>query len=94
MHTRVANAGRTLLAQRRGRLDACVQAVIACDPRQVLKRGYSLTRDARTRRLIRSVTEIRDRLRIVTELADGEFRSTAEDPRQPNLFDPPPPGSA
>jgi hypothetical protein len=26
-------------------------------------------------------------MRITTQLADGEFRSTAEDPRQPGLFD-------
>jgi exodeoxyribonuclease VII large subunit len=87
MRLRVAQAGRAGLAQRRALLDARIQTVAACDPRQVLRRGYSLTRDARTRRLIRSVAEIRDRLRIVTELADGEFHATAEDPRQPNLFD-------
>jgi exodeoxyribonuclease VII large subunit len=64
-----------------------MQAVTACDPKRVLRRGYSVTRDARTRRVIRSLEQIRDQMRIITELADGEFRSTADDPKQPGLFD-------
>ena len=46
-----------------------------------------MTRAARPRRVIRSVAEIKDKMRIVTELADGEFKSTADDPKQPGLFD-------
>ncbi len=71
------------------RLDTASQRLEALNPRAVLRRGYSITRDARTGRLIRSVREIRDRMRIRTELADGDFLSTADDPRQPGLFDPP-----
>ena len=76
-----------LLRQRR-RLDARLEALSAYDPQRVLKRGYSITRDARTRRIIRSIAEIREGLRISTQLPDGEFNGTAEDPRQPRLFDP------
>jgi exodeoxyribonuclease VII large subunit len=64
-----------------------IEAVAACDPKRVLRRGYSITREARTQRIIRSIDQIRDRMLIVTELPDGLFRATAEDPRQPGLFD-------
>jgi len=77
---RALPTGRRLLKTR-------MEAIAACDPKRVLRRGYSVTRAARTRRIIRSIEEIQAKMRIVTELADGEFRSTADDPRQPRLFD-------
>ncbi len=84
---RGALALRALLRLRRGKLDARLATLSAYNPAQVLQRGYSLTRDAKTRRIIRSTHEIQDGQRLITELADGEFRSTADDPRQPRLFD-------
>lgn len=66
---------------------ARLRAIEACDPRRVLQRGFSITRDARTQQVLRSVSAIRDKQRIITQVADGEFRATADDPRQPNLFD-------
>jgi exodeoxyribonuclease VII large subunit len=59
----------------------------ACHPGHVLARGFSITRDARTGRVIRSTSQVHDRQRLRTQVADGEFRSTAEDPRQPKLFE-------
>lgn len=76
-----------LVRRERGRLAARLDVLAACDPQHVLRRGYSLTRDAKTRRLIRSIAEVREGQRVITEVADGEFRSTAEDPRQARLFD-------
>ena len=64
-----------------------VDRLTACDPQRILARGYSITRDARTRRIVRCVEEIRDKQRLITQLANGEFRATADDPRQPGLFD-------
>lgn len=84
---RASAAVRTLLLLRRRELLARVQAAVACDPRAVLRRGYSITRDARTRDVVRSIQSVRERLRLVIELADGEFHATAEDPRQPRLFE-------
>ena len=81
-----AAAGR-LLAYRRRLFEARLEALRACDPRSVLRRGYSITRAAKTRRILGSVRDVRDQQRIITELADGEFRATADDPRQPQLFD-------
>lgn len=86
-HGRLAVGLSRTLAHNRKLLDSRLQAIAACDPRQVLQRGYSITRDARTRRVLRSINEIRDKMRIITELSDGQFRATADDPKQPDLFD-------
>ncbi len=69
------------------KLAARALLLAACDPGSVLRRGYSIARDARTRAVLRSIRSIRDGLRVATELADGEFLSSADDPRQPRLFD-------
>lgn len=84
---RIASDARWMLGHWQRILTMRHAALCACDPRRVLQRGYSITRDARTRRCIRSVAQLRDKQRIVTELADGEFHATADDPRQPDLFD-------
>lgn len=84
---RMVHTLRQSLIHHRRLLRTRMEAVAACDPKRVLRRGYSVTRDATTRRVIRSIEEIKDKMRIITELADGEFRSTADDPRQPGLFD-------
>jgi exonuclease VII large subunit len=98
---RLGTVLRTMLAHRRVLLDARLQAVAACSPQTVLKRGYSVTRNGRTRQVLRSIEQVRDKQRISTELSDGEFRSTSEvraddlpappragqSPEQPGLFD-------
>jgi exodeoxyribonuclease VII large subunit len=78
---------RSMLAHHRRLLAVRMEAITACNPRQVLQRGYSLTRDARTRELIRSIRQVHGKQRISTELSDGEFRSTADDPKQGRLFE-------
>ncbi len=87
---RAERACETTMQRQGERLAARVRGVEASHPRHVLKRGFSITRDARTRRVLRSVAQIHDGLRIAAELSDGEFRATAENPRQPSLFDAPP----
>jgi exodeoxyribonuclease VII large subunit len=77
---RTVRHGEQLLAAR-------LEAVRACDPRAVLRRGYSITRLAKTRQVVRSIGDVQDGTRLITEVADGTFRSTADDPRQPGLFD-------
>lgn len=84
---RAARAAAAALGRCRERLASRADAATARDPRHVLRRGYSLTRDARSGRILRSVSEVRDGQRILTELVDGTFRSTAEDPQQPGLFE-------
>ena len=84
---RIHAALRSRLAQRRGWLALRMEAISACNPAQVLRRGYSITRDSRTRELIRSIRQVRGRLRIITQVADGQFRATTDDPKQPELFE-------
>ncbi len=84
---RVAHAAKRALVAKGLLLEARLGLVAALDPRHVLERGYTVTRDARTRELIRSAAHIRSGQRIITQTADGEFRATADDPRQPRLFE-------
>ena len=84
---RLAGLVQSGLTRHRRMLEARIDAVAARDPRRVLERGFSITRDAKSRRIIRSVDQVRDRMRIITQVSDGEFRGTADDPRQRGLFD-------
>ncbi|MEK6799015.1 MAG: exodeoxyribonuclease VII large subunit [Planctomycetota bacterium] len=74
----------TLLAQRVQSLQDLLGAV---SHESVLARGFSITRIKKDRSVLRSVTNLADRLRIVTQLADGEFESEALNVRQKELFD-------
>ena len=87
MQRRTQAAGQQSLDSSKTLLQARLSAIEACHPRHILRRGYSVTRDARTRSVIKSLDQITDKMRLITELSDGEFRSTADDPRQPGLFD-------
>jgi exodeoxyribonuclease VII large subunit len=84
---RLDSAVRSTLCQCRRQLEARLQALAAYNPANVLQRGYSITREAHSRRILRSVEQIREGLLICTQLADGEFRSVAQDPRQARLFE-------
>jgi exodeoxyribonuclease VII large subunit len=75
---RLASLMRVTLAHRRERLESRVRAITACDPRNVLRRGYSLTRDEKTGVVLRSVAQVRPSQRITTEVADGTFVSTTD----------------
>ena len=78
---------RGILHARRERLERRLEALTAYSPQNVLNRGYSITRDAKTHEIIRSIDQIREGMRLITRVSDGEFRSRAEDPRQGRLFD-------
>jgi len=47
-------------------------------PDNVLLRGYSITMDAGTGRVLREATEVRGGQRVITRLKRGEFRSVVE----------------
>ncbi|MFN7138555.1 MAG: exodeoxyribonuclease VII large subunit [Limisphaerales bacterium] len=47
-------------------------------PQQVLARGYSITRDANTGKIIRTATETQPGQNLITRLQDGEIRSTVD----------------
>jgi exodeoxyribonuclease VII large subunit len=83
----LAGAMRRHMADRATRLRSQESLLNAVGHKSVLARGYSITRTRQGRRLIRRVGELRDRQRIVTELADGEFESETINIRQRELFD-------
>lgn len=84
---RLAAGLRTWLDRQHQHLQERIALAVACHPEHVLARGFSITRDARSGRVIRSTSEVHGRQRLRTRVADGEFCSTAEDPQQPALFD-------
>lgn len=85
--SRLRLAAMRAITAARTRLNDSLRAAQACDPKRTLQRGYSITRDARSREILRSTQSIKPGTRIITEVADGEFRSTADDPKQSRLFE-------
>jgi exodeoxyribonuclease VII large subunit len=73
VHWRVRNAG--------ARLDAIERELIAVDPRQVLKRGFSYTTKA-DGTLIRSVSDVRAGEKMLTNVRDGAIESTVDGSEQ------------
>ena len=53
----------------------------------VLARGFSITRLKKGRKILRSVRELKDDQRLVTQLADGEFESETMNINQMELFE-------
>ena len=86
-HRRLAADIRAHLRRCYQTMAARLEAVSARHPKHVLARGYSITREARSRRIVRSIEDIRDNMRVLIEVTDGEFRATADDPRQQQLFE-------
>jgi exodeoxyribonuclease VII large subunit len=76
-----------LQQRRRERVDAMARFLHAVGPEQVLRRGYSITRKKKGGTILRSTADVRPGDKLVTRFADGEVESTAEDPRQPKLFE-------
>ena len=53
----------------------------------VLSRGFSITRTKKGRKIVRSVGEIKDGQRLITQVSDGQFESETVNIRQMELFD-------
>lgn len=68
MHS-IAKNGKHRLAALSGKLDSL-------SPLAVLSRGYSVTQDAKSGKVIRTVAKLSEHQRIVTRLADGRVEST------------------
>jgi len=71
----------------RERLRRHVERLGAMSYKSVLGRGFSITRTRRGRMVVRSLRQLEDRQRIVTEIADGEFQSEVVNLSQLELFD-------
>ena len=73
--------------RRRSRLDSLDRELRAVSPQAVLRRGYSLTTLKKSGVVVRNVDQVKGGEILITRVADGTFRSIAEDPRQPELFE-------
>ncbi len=63
------------------------QLLTALSHKRVLQRGYSITRLKKGQQILRSVKQLQDTQRIVTELADGEVESEVVNLSQLELFE-------
>jgi exodeoxyribonuclease VII large subunit len=84
---RLAGDARADHQRRLSQLDALDHALRAVSPESVLRRGFSLTTLKKDGTIVRSAGQISGGERLVTRLADGTVESTADDPKQPKLFD-------
>jgi exodeoxyribonuclease VII large subunit len=77
-HDRVVAGARRLARVEQVRVDGAAARLRALDPRRVLERGYTITRDAQGR-AVRVASAAAAGALLVTETADGEIRSRVED---------------
>jgi exodeoxyribonuclease VII large subunit len=84
---RNAAAIQRLHEQRLAALRMHDAAIVALDPKGVLARGYSITRDVVSGKVIRRPSDVRPGDRISTDTNEGGFTSRVEDSQQKRLFD-------
>ncbi len=77
--SRLATSGRRTARTQTLRLDTAAARLRALDPRRVLERGYSITRDD-AGRVVRSAHRVDAGQLLITETADGSLRSRVEGP--------------
>jgi exodeoxyribonuclease VII large subunit len=75
---RLHDQARHHLERRRNRLDPLAARLRLLGPEQVLSRGYSITTDAVTGKVLRAATEVKAGQRLKTRLKAGEVFSAAE----------------
>ena len=78
LRRRLHEDARHAMRLHRQRLEVADTRLRLLSPQQVLERGFSITRDADSGRVIRDAQQVRARQRLKTKLAQGEITSTAE----------------
>ncbi|GMU19989.1 MAG: hypothetical protein AMXMBFR13_00900 [Phycisphaerae bacterium] len=68
-------------------VETAVARLDASSHRQVLARGFSITRTKRGRRIVAAAEQVAPGEILLTETAGGEIESRVLNPRQPELFD-------
>jgi len=69
------------------RLNQLAKRCDAMSHRNTLKRGFTITRSEKPRGIVRHASDVRDGQTVVTETADGEFRSRVFNVMQMELFE-------
>ena len=75
----VVRRGPRILDDRERDLDAIAARLTSLDPANLLRRGWSITRDA-SGRVVRSVSDVATGSTITTQVADGVLTSRIEEP--------------
>jgi exodeoxyribonuclease VII large subunit len=75
---RLLDLGKSQLREAKNRLGALESRLKLLGPEQVLARGYSITMDAATGKVLRAATEVKTGQRLKTRLKSGEIVSCTE----------------
>lgn len=84
---RLKLAARLRMRLLEARIETGESVLSALSHKSVLQRGFSITRTKKGDRIIRSIEELDDRQRVVTELADGDFEAEVVNLKQMELFE-------
>jgi exodeoxyribonuclease VII large subunit len=79
MTERLQQRAPRLVDRRNRELDGLEAQLRALDPARVLARGWSITRDATSGRIVRTTADVAAGDELVTTVADGQVRSTVRD---------------
>lgn len=85
---RLARAAANALVLREERLKALATRLNANSHEQVLRRGFSITRRLRGRKIVQSPRDVRVDEKIITQTAQGEIESRVVPRGQGDLFEP------
>jgi len=77
---RLREQARHQMRERQHDLNALGSRLRLLGPEQVLSRGYSITLDAATGKVLRDATEVKAGQRLKTRLKKGEISSSVEKP--------------
>ena len=80
MERRLCEQARHQLGERRNEFTNLHARLQLLSPENVLARGYSITTDAATSRIVRAATEVRPGDRLKTRVQNGEITSTVAEP--------------
>jgi exodeoxyribonuclease VII large subunit len=78
LHRRLREHWRTRRAQWQNETAGLSDRLRLLSPENVLARGYSITQDGATGRIIRRAAEVKPRQKLRTRLSQGQIDSTAE----------------
>ncbi len=84
---RLLPAGKRIVPERQRLLQNLARTLNAVSPLPTLTRGYAIVTDAQSGTAISSVKEVKPKQALITQLSDGQIRSSAEEVNNITLSD-------
>ena len=84
---RLLPAGKRIVPERQRLLQNLARTLNAVSPLPTLTRGYAIVTDAQSGTAISSVKEVKPKQALITQLSDGQIRSSAEEINDKTLSD-------